>query len=149
MKKVSIAALPPADASVSFKGYRFPPDIICDAVWLYYRSPVSLRMVDELLVASGIELTYETVRGWATTFGLSIVKRIRSTATGRRDKWHLDKVVGTINGRKHWLWRAVDQHGAVLAVLLQRRRDTAAAKRLMRTLLRRYGCPRVMVRDKL
>uniref|UniRef100_UPI002B051A6A IS6 family transposase n=1 Tax=Burkholderia alba TaxID=2683677 RepID=UPI002B051A6A len=85
----------------------------------------------------------------ATTFGLSIAKRIRSTATGRDDRWHLDEVVVTINGRKHWLWRAVDQHGAVLEVLVQRRRDTTGAKRLMRKLLRRHGCPRVMVTDKL
>ncbi|WP_126284753.1 IS6 family transposase [Burkholderia stagnalis] len=149
MKKASIVALPPAEAPVSFKGYRFPPDIICYTVWLYYRFPLSLRMVEELLAARGIELTYETVRCWATTFGLSIAKRIRATAPGRGDKWHLDEVVVTINGRKHWLWRAVDQHGAVLDVLVQSRRDMAAAKRLMRKLLRRHGCPRVMVTDKL
>lgn len=149
MKNASISILPAAEATVSFKGYRFPPDIICYAVWLYYRFPLSLRRVEELLAARGIELTYETVRCWATTFGLTIAKRIRATAPGRGDKWHLDEVVVTINGRKHWLWRAVDQHGAVLDVLVQRRRDTAAAKRLMRKLLRRHGCPRVMVTDKL
>uniref|UniRef100_UPI003BEEF50F IS6 family transposase n=1 Tax=Burkholderia arboris TaxID=488730 RepID=UPI003BEEF50F len=136
MKNASISILPAAEATVSFKGYRFPPDIICYAVWLYYRFPLSLRMVEELLAARGIELTYETVRCWAT-------------APGRGDKWHLDEVVVTINGRKHWLWRAVDQHGAVLDMLVQRRRDTAAAKRLMRKLLRCHGHPRVIVTDKL
>ncbi|WP_175811049.1 IS6 family transposase, partial [Burkholderia cepacia] len=97
----------------------------------------------------GIELTNETVRCWATKFGLPITRRIRSTGLGRGDKRHLDEAVVTINGRKHWQWRAVDQHDAVLDVLLQRRRDAAAAKRLMRKLLRRHGCPRVIVTDKL
>ncbi|MGF6937837.1 transposase-like protein [Paraburkholderia sp. UCT70] len=111
--------------------------------------PVSLRMVEEMLAARGIELTYEKVRCWATKFGLAVAKRIRSTAPGRGDKWHLDEAVVTIHGRKHWLWRAVVQHGAVLDVLVQSRRDKAAAKRLMRKLLRRHGCPRVIVTDKL
>ncbi|MGF6920622.1 IS6 family transposase [Paraburkholderia sp. 40] len=149
MKKASVSALLSAEAPISFKGYRFPPDIIRYAVWLYYRFPLSLRMVEEMLAARGIELTYETVRCWATKFGLAVAKRIRSTAPGRGDKWHLDEAVVTIHGRKHWLWRAVDQHGAVLDVLVQSRRDKAAAKRLMRKLLRRHGCPRVIVTDKL
>jgi putative transposase len=149
MKKASVSVLPPAEAPISFRGYRFPPDVITYAVWLYYRFPLSLRMVEELLAARGIELTYETVRCWATKFGLSIAKRIRSTSLGRGDKWHLDEVVVTINGKRHWLWRAVDQHGAVLDVLVQSRRDKAAAKRLMRKLLRRHGRPRVIVTDKL
>ncbi|SAL06846.1 IS element transposase [Caballeronia calidae] len=106
-------------------------------------------MVEEILAARGIELTYETVGDWAAKFGLAIAKRIRSTALGRGDKWHLNEVVVTINGKKHWLWRAVDQHGAVLDVLVQSRRDTAAAKRLMRKLLKRHGRPRVIVTDKL
>lgn len=149
MKKNSISTLPPAEARISFKGYRFPPDVITYAVWLYYRFPLSLRMVEEMLAARGIELSYETVRCWATKFGLNIAKRIRSTSLSRGDKWHLDEMVVTINGRKHWLWRAVDQHGAVLDVLVQSRRDKAAAKRLMRKLLKRHGRPRVIVTDKL
>lgn len=148
-KKASACALPSTDAPISFKGYRFPPDIISYAVWLYYRFPLSLRMVEEMLAARGIELTYETVRSWAVKFGLAIARRIRSTAPGRGDKWHLDEVVVTINGKKHWLWRAVDQHGAVLDVLVQSRRDKPAAKRLMRKLLKRHGHPRVIVTDKL
>ncbi|WP_321959026.1 IS6 family transposase [Burkholderia cenocepacia] len=149
MSKCPEFPLTRTDEPIAFKGYRFPPDVISYAVWLYYRFPLSLRMVEEMLGARGIELTYETVRRWATKFGLAIAKRIRSTAPGRGDKWHLDEAVVTINGTKHWLWRTVDQHGAVLDVLVQRRRDTAAAKRLMRKLLKRHGCPHVIVTDKL
>lgn len=134
---------------ISYKGYRFPPDVISYAVWLYYRFPLSLRMVEEMLATRGIGVTYETVRSWAARFGLSIAKRIRSRAPGRGDKWHLDEVVVTIQGEKFWLWRAVDQEGFVLDVLVQSRRDKRAAERLMRKLLKRHGCPRVMVTDKL
>ncbi len=119
------------------------------AVWLYYRFPLSLRMVEEMLAARGIELTYETVRCWATKFGLAIAKRIRSTAPARGDKWHLDEMVVVIRGVKHWLWRAVDHHGAVLDVLVQRQRNAAAGMRLMCKLLKRHGRPRVIVTDKL
>src|SRR5476651_2794129 len=136
--------------AVFYAGYRFPPEVISYAVWLYYRFPLSLRMVEELLAARGIELTYETVRRWSVKFGLGIARRIRSTALARGDKWHLDEVVVAINGKKHWLWRAVDQHGAVLDVLVQSRRDKHAAKRLMRKLLKKHGrAPRVLITDKL
>src|SRR5258708_12756356 len=107
-------------------------------------------MVEELLAVRDIELTYETVRRWAVKFGLGIARRIRSAALARGDKWHLDEVVVTINGKKHWLWRAVDQHGAVLDVLVQSRRDRHAARRLMRKLLKKHGrSPRVLITDKL
>ncbi|WP_269139406.1 DDE-type integrase/transposase/recombinase [Burkholderia cepacia] len=118
MKSAFTPILPVGEAPGSFKGYRVPPDIICYAVWLHYRFPLSLRMVEELFAARRIELTYETVRCWVTTFGLSIAKQIRATAPGRGDKWHLDEVVVTINGRKHWPWRAVDRRGT--RVLVQR-----------------------------
>ncbi|MDN7177442.1 IS6 family transposase [Caballeronia sp. SEWSISQ10-4 2] len=150
MKPVSPQNTPVTDNPLSYAGYRFPPDVISDAVWLYYRFPLSLRMVEELLAARGIELTYESVRRWAVKFGLGIARRIRSTALGRGDKWHLDEVVVTINGKKHLLWRAVDQHGAVLDVLVQSRRDRHASMRLMRKLLRKHGrAPRVLITDKL
>jgi putative transposase len=137
----------PTDA-ISHAGYWFPPDVISYAVWLYYRLPLSLRMIEELLAARGIELIYETVRRWSVKFGLDIARRIRSIALG--DKWHLDEVAVAINGRKHWLWRAVDQHGAVLDVLVQSPRDRHAARRLMRRLLRKHGrAPRVLITDKL
>jgi putative transposase len=150
MKRTTLQQCEPADDAISCSGYRFPPDVISYAVWLYYRFPLSLRMVEELLAARGIELTYETVRRWSVKFGLGIARRIRSTALVRGDKWHLDEVAVTINGKKHWLWRAVDQHGAVLDVLVQSRRDRHAAKRLMRKLLRKHGrAPRVLITDKL
>ena len=107
-------------------------------------------MLEELLAARGIELTYETVRRWSVKFALGIARRIRSTALGLGDKWHLDEVVVTINCGKHWFWRAVDQHGAVLDVLVQSRRDRHAAMRLMRKLLQKHGrAPRVPITDKL
>jgi len=150
MKRTTLPQRTSATDTISYAGYRFPPDVISYAVWLYYRFPLSLRMVEELLAARGIELTYETVRRWSVKFGLGIARRIRSTALARGDKWHLDEVVVTINGRKHWLWRAVDQHGAVLDVLVQSRRDRHAARRLMRKLLRKHGrAPRVLITDKL
>ena len=102
------------------------------------------------MAARGIDLTYETVRRWSVKFGLGIARRIRSTALARGDKWHLDEMVVTINGKKHWLWRAADHHGAVLDVLVQSRRDRHAAKRLMRNLLKKHGrTPRVLITDKL
>jgi putative transposase len=150
MIRTALQQSAPATDAISYAGHRFPPDVISYSVWLYYRFPLSLRMVEELLAARGIELTYETVRRWSVKFGLGIARRIRSTARARGDKWHLDEVVVTINGKKHWLWRAVDQHGAVLDVLVQSRRDRHAARRLMRKLLKRHGrAPRVLITDKL
>ena len=150
MRRTALQRNASANDSISYAGYRFPPDVISYSVWLYYRFPLSMRMVEELLAARGIDLTYETVRRWSVKFGLGISRRIRSTALERGDKWHLDEVVVNINGKKHWLWRAVDQHGAVLDVLVQSRRDRHAAKRIMRKLLRKHGrAPRVLITDKL
>ncbi|MDB5784895.1 MAG: transposase [Caballeronia mineralivorans] len=149
MKRTTLPQRTSATDTISYADYRFPPDVISYAVWRYYRFPLSLRMVEELLAARGIELTYETVRRWSVKFGLGIARRIRSIALARGDKWHLDEGVVTINGRKHWLWRAVE-HGAVLDVLVQSRRDRHAARRLMRKLLRKHGrAPRVLITDKL
>ena len=91
-------------------------------------------MVEEMLAARGIEVTYETVRRWALKFAQKAARRIRARRSTFGDKWHLDEVVITINGKKHWLWRAVDQFGIVLDVLVQSRRDRYAAQRLMRKL---------------
>jgi putative transposase len=123
--------------------------VISYAVWLYFRFPLSLRMVEEMLAARSIDVTYETVRRWAQRFGQQVAKNIRHRSVAFGDKWHLDEVVIKINGRTWWLWRAVDQHGAVLDVLVQRRRNTQAAARLMRKLIRRHGLPRVLITDKL
>ena len=133
-----------------YAGYRFPAEIISHAVWLYFRFPLSLRMVDELLASRGIMVSHETVRQWALKFGQAFANRVRRRLPAAGDKWHLDEVVLTIAGVKHWLWRAVDQTGTVLDILVQSRRDTQAAKRLLRKLLKRQcRAPRVMVTDKL
>jgi len=134
----------------SYAGYRFPAEVISHAVWLYFRFPLSLRMVDELLAARGIIVSYETVRQWALKFGQSFANQIRRRLPAAGDKWHMEEVVITISGVKHWLWRAVDQTGIVLDIQVQSRRDTRAAKRLLRKLLKKQTRPpRVMVTDKL
>src|SRR6201989_1713111 len=132
-----------------YAGHRYPAEIISYAVWVYFRFPLSLRMVEEMLAARGIPVTYETIRQWGLKFGREFANRIRRRAPRRGDKWHLDEVVITIAGKKHWLWRAVDQEGFVLDVLVRSRRDKKAAKRLFRKLLKKQGrAPRVLVTDK-
>jgi putative transposase len=107
-------------------------------------------MVEEMLAARGILVSHETVRQWALKFGQGFATQIRRRLPAPGDKWHLDEVVINISGRKHWLWRAVDQHGVVLDILVQSRRDAKAAKRLLRKLLRKQGmAPRVLITDKL
>jgi putative transposase len=130
--------------------HRFPAEVISHAVWLYFRFPLSLRMVEEMLAAQGILISHETVRQWALKFGQSLAHQIRRCVPAVGDKWHLGEVVISIAGKKHWLWRAVDQHGPVLDILVQSRRDAKAAKRLVRKLLKKQGvAPRVMITDKL
>ena len=130
--------------------HRYPAEVISHAVWLYFRFPLSLRMVEEILTARGIEVSHETVRQWAMKFGQDFANQIRRRLPAAGDKWHLDEVVIKIAGRKHWLWRAVDQHGVVLDILVQSRRNAKAAKRLLRKLLKKQGiAPRVMITDKL
>src|SRR3712207_3361498 len=120
-----------------YTGHRFPPEIISHAVWLYFRFPLSLRMVEEMLAARGILVSHETVRQWARKFGQDFANQIRRRLPCAGDKWPLDEVCLMIAGKKHWLWRAVDQDGMVLDVLLQSRRDKQAARRLLRKLLKR------------
>jgi putative transposase len=133
-----------------YAGHRFPAEIISHAIWLYFRFPLGLRMVEEMLAARGITVSHETVRQWARKFGQAFANQIRRRLPGAGDKWHLDEVVITIAGVKHWLWRAVDQTGFVLDALVQSRRDQRAAKRLLRKLLKRQGrAPRVLITDKL
>src|SRR5919206_2556792 len=133
-----------------YAGHRFPAEVISHAVWLYFRFPLGLRMVEEMLAARGIVVSHETVRRWALRLGREFANRIRRRLPRAGDKWHLDEVAVKIAGVKHWLWRAVDQDGFVLDVLVQSRRDKAAAERLLRKLLRKQmRPPRVMVTDKL
>src|ERR687883_1685344 len=139
-----------SSAKSPYAGYRFPGEIISHAVWLYFRFPLSLRMVEEMLAARGIDVSHETVRQWARKFGQGFANQIRRRLPCPGDKWHLDEVCLMIAGKKHWLWRAVDQDGMVLDVLVQSRRDKRAAKRLLRKLLKRHArVPRVMITDKL
>jgi putative transposase len=136
--------------SVSYKRHRFPPEIIAHVVWLYFRFPLSLRLVEEMLLERSIVVSYETVRRWALKFGPAFARRLRRKTPSCHDIWHLDEVVITIAGQKHWLWRAVDQDGYVLDEIVQTRRDTNAAKRLLKRLLKKQGCPpRRMISDKL
>jgi putative transposase len=134
----------------SYKGFRFPQEIISYAVWLYFRFNLSYRDVEELLAERGIVVTYETIRQWAWKFGQIYANQLRQRRAQPGDKWHLDEVFLTINGKKQYLWRAVDQHGNVLDVLVQSRRNKAAAKKFFRKLMKGYTyVPRVLITDKL
>src|ERR1700748_340010 len=134
----------------SYAGHRFPAEVISHAVWLYFCFPLSLRMVEEMLAARGIIVSHESVRQWALKFGQDLANQIRRRLPYTGDKWHLDEVAIKIAGKKHWLWRAVDQDGIVLDILVQSRRDKRAAKRLLRKLLKKQRrSPRVLITDKL
>ncbi len=121
-----------------------------DAVWLYFRFSLSYRDVEDLLAARGILVSYETIRQWSRTFGQAYANHLRRRRARPGDKWFLDEVFLTINGKTHYLWRAVDQDGNVLDILVQRRRNKVAARKFFRKLLKscRY-VPRVMITDKL
>ena len=132
-----------------FKGHRFPREIISYAVWLYYRFSLSLRDVEELLAYRGIEASYETVRNWEGKFGPLYADAIRRNRPKPVDKWHLDEAVIKIRGEIFYLWRAVDQQGDVLDIMVQERRNKKAARRFLSKLVKQFGQPRVMITDKL
>ena len=137
-------------APPSYKRHRFPPEIIAHAVWLYFRFTLSYRDVEELLAERGVVVTYETIRQWCRKFGQPYANELRRRRPRTGDKWHLDEVFITINGQAHYLWRAVDQDGNVLDILVQRRRNQAAAKKFFRKLLKGLDyVPRVLITDKL
>jgi putative transposase len=119
-------------SSPSYRGYRFPAEIIGHAVWVYFRFTLSYRDGAELLAMRGVEVTYETVRQWCRKFGQASAHAVRRRRARPGDKGHLDAVFLTIKGKTHYLWRAVDQHGQVLERLVQRRRNKAAAKKFFR-----------------
>ena len=136
--------------SLPYKGFRYPQDIISHAVWLYYRFSLSYRDVEELLAERGIIVSYETIRQWTRKFGQTYANQLRRRRARPGDKWCLDEVFLKINGKTSYLWRAVDQDGNVLDILVQSRRNKAAAKKFFRKLLK--GCtyvPRVLITDKL
>ncbi len=135
---------------ISYRRYRFHPDIIQQAVWLYFRFTMSYRDVEDLLTERGIDVSYETVRLWVLKFGRAYARRIRKRRPTVLDHWHLDEVFVSIGSEQMYLWHAVDGEGEVLDVLVQKRRDKRAATKLMRRLLRNQGVrPTQIVTDKL
>ena len=134
----------------SYHGYRFPPAIISHAVWLYHRFGVSFRDVEDLLAQRGITVSYEAIRLWCLTFGSAYARRLTRRQGRLGDIWHLDEVFVTIQGQRRYLWRAVDQAGDVLDILVQSRRDCQAAKHFFRKLLKgQESKPVRLVTDKL
>jgi len=137
-------------AHLSFERHRFPPEIIRHTVWLYARFTLSLRDIEEMLAERGVDVSYESVRRWFLKFGPTIAASLRRSRPRPSDHWHLDEMAVTINGKRHWLWRAVDNEGEVLDFLVQTKRNTKAAKKLMIKLLKRQGfAPTRIVTDKL
>jgi transposase-like protein len=123
-------------ASISYKRHRFPKEVIQHAVWLYFRFTLSLRDVEEMLAQRGIEVSYETIRCWTLKFGSKIAANLRRRKAPPSPRWHLDEMVSTIGGERVYIWRAVDDEGEVMDMVVQKQRDTRAALRLMRRLLR-------------
>jgi putative transposase len=137
-------------AEISCRRHRFPPVVIQHAVWLYLRFKLSYRDVEDLLAERGLDVSYETIRSWVLKFGPVIARRLRRRRCRPSDRWHLDEMVIRIGGKRMYLWRAVDHEGEVLDMLVQHRRDTHAALRLMRKLLKKQGfAPKLLITDKL
>src|ERR671926_829668 len=140
---------PPAEPA-RYQHHRFPGEIISHGVWLYYRLPNSYRDVQELLFERGIEVTHEAIRQWCLKFGQDYANQLKRRRAQPGDKWHLDEVFLTIHGKRHYLWRAVDQDDNVLDILVQSRRNKQAAKKFFRKLLKGLQyVPRVIITDKL
>src|ERR687897_2666795 len=135
---------------VSYARHKFPAEIIRHTTWLYLRFTLSYRDVEELLAKRGIETSYETVRRWVMKFGPAFARNMRRLRPRPSGTWHLDEMVVSIQGKRMYLWRAVDSEGEVLDLLVQSKRDTKAALRLMRKLLKKQGyAPDKLVTDKL
>jgi len=136
--------------SKMYKRYRFPAEIIQYAVWLYHRFNLSHRDIEDLLAERGICVSYEAIRLWCNRFGPKYVARLKRKHQGYGDTFFIDEVFVNIDGKQHYLWRAVDQDGEVVDVFLQKRRDGVAAKRFFKRLLVKHRCePRKIVTDKL
>ena len=119
-----------------YRGHRFPVEIISHCVWLYHRFPLSLRDVEQMMAQRGVRVSYDTIHQWCRKFGQTYANGLRRRRPRPGDKWHLDEVFIKINGKTHYLWRTVDQHGTVLDILVQPRRNAKAAKRFFRRLLK-------------
>jgi putative transposase len=136
--------------TASYRGHRFPPEIISHAVWLYHRFCLSFRDVEELLAERGVTVSYESIRHWCRKFGTEYARTLKRRERRLGDTWHLDELFVGIQGQRQYLWRAVDQDGDVIDILVQPRRDRRAAERFFRRLLRGQGGePRRLVTDKL
>ena len=134
----------------AYHGFRFPAEIIAHAVWLYHCFSLSLRDVETILAQRGIVVSYESIRAWGLRFGRAFANALKRRRPRPGDKWHLDEVFLRIGGKQHYMWRAVDQHGTVLDILVQSRRSAKAAKRFFKKLLKGLQyVPRVVVTDKL
>jgi putative transposase len=134
----------------TYKRHRFPPDIISYAVWLYHRFNLSHRDIEDLLAERGIMVSREAIRLWCIKFGTLYARRLRRKHRGYGDTFYIDEVFVKINGKQHYLWRAVDQDGDVVDVYLQSKRDGATAKRFFKRLLKSHGGePRRIVTDNL
>ncbi|WP_374227066.1 IS6 family transposase [Streptomyces sp. AC558_RSS880] len=137
-------------APPSYKGHRYPVEIIAHCVWLCFRFPLGFREVEELMLERGVLVSYGTVRRWCAKFGQTHAGALCRRRPRPGDKWHLDEVFMKINGKRKYLWRAVDPDGTVLDIPVQSRRDTAAARRFFRRLLKKtHTVPRAVVTDKL
>jgi len=135
---------------ISYSGYRFPPEIIHQAIWLYLRFTMSLRDVEDLLAERGVTVSYESVRRWVNHFGPMTAADLRKRRPRPHATWHLDEVYLKIDGCLVYLWRAVDAEGEVLDVLVQAKRNKHAALKLMRKLLKKYGfVPDRLITDDL
>jgi putative transposase len=137
-------------SDATYKGYRFPIEIINHCIWLYARFSLSFRDVQLIIYERGIVVSHETIRQWYRLFGKEYAHKLRQRRGQPGDKWHIDEVFIKINGKMHYLWRAVDQNGQMLDILVTRRRNKAAAKRFFLKLLKglQYE-PRVIITDKL
>lgn len=135
---------------ISFKRHRFPSTVILHAVWLYAQSTLSFSDVDEMLAERGVDASNETVRRWFLKFDRLIARNLRQRRPRPSARWHLDEMAIKIRGRRHWLWRAVDDEVEVLDFLVQSRRNAKAARRLLRKLLKKQGfAPKRIITDKL
>ena len=132
-----------------YKGYRYSGEIISHTVWLYHRFTLSFRDIEDLLAERGIVVTYETIRQWCQKFGLNYAKNLRKKQQRLGDTWFMDEVFLNINGQRQYLWRAVDQDGDVVDILVQSRRNKKAALNFFRKMLKSQGTPRKIVTDKL
>ncbi|MGB5409276.1 MAG: IS6 family transposase, partial [Thiogranum sp.] len=132
-----------------YHGYRFHPTIISHAVWLYYRFCLSFRDVEDLLAERGIAVSYESIRQWCNRFGPKYARKLKKRQGRLGDTWYLDEVFIKIRGELHYLWRAVDQDGDTIDILVQKRRNKAAAKRFFRKPLKgQHEVPWRMITDK-